>query len=52
MEELRYLSTARKQLQRIESVLFMIQNGIKPLYNDTDRRNNNLLIEYYKSINK
>ena len=47
MEELRYLSAAKKQLQRIESALFLIQNGFTPLFNDTDRRNNSLLLDYY-----
>ena len=47
MEELRYVSTARLTLQRIESALFLIQNGVTPLYNETDRRNNSLLLDYH-----
>ena len=47
MEELRHLSTAKLTLQRIESALFLIQNGVTPLYNETDRRNNSLLLDYH-----
>jgi hypothetical protein len=47
MEDLRYISNPYKTLQQVESTLFMIRNGVKPIITHEDRRNNLLLMEYY-----